>query len=235
MNQANPKKWVVAGVIVVIVLALSLVSTIYDLLQPDPPPTEPTLHTEPLPTQTEPTETEPTEPIPTETEPMETEPTIPPTEEPFDPDATYVDWIMSCHRIAADGTRIETFPLTLKGKIKDVENKEEMVNLFLEMDFPIGFRYRYVQSDTGDFGYKGTIIAEGDPNVIFGITHTYDSVENRATVCYYCIDPELGYFLAYWLDGDGSYLASSTDSAVTAQDILEYFRPYIENWGIEIP
>lgn len=177
---------------------------------------------------------------PSETSPATTPSTTPDTTPETSPDATSstigepgtIDWSMTTYLFAADGTAETSFPITIKGRIKDMEDSQLLVNLLLEIDFPEDFRYRHVVPDTGDIGWNGTELKDGDPDDVRVATHTYDCEANKPAICHYLINPELGYFLACWPNDDGSYLVAAADSNVTTADVLAHFQPYCELLGI---
>lgn len=142
-----------------------------------------------------------------------------------------VDWNMTAHLIAADGTAERSFPITIQGKIRDSKHSEKMVDLFLDIEVPRDFRYWFISSDSGNPAWKGTELKGGNPDDLRASDDTYDTETNRPRLCHYLINVKLGYFLAYWPD-DGSYLVAATDPEVKTADVIAHFRTYCELWGI---
>lgn len=142
-----------------------------------------------------------------------------------------VDWSMTAYLIAADGTIESSFPITIQGKIRDSKKIENMADLFLDIEVPKDFRYSFGNSDDALPAWNGTEFEGGNPNDLRTVSSTYDKETNWTSNCYYVINPELGYFVAYWPD-EGFYLVAATDTDVKTSDVIAHFHLYFDAWGI---
>ena len=144
-----------------------------------------------------------------------------------------MDWNMTAYLYSTDGTVKNSFPITVQGKIKDDEKRENSAYLFLDIDLPKDFRYSF--ADPGDNGWPawdGTELKEGDSNDLRTAVFTYDAETNSSSDCQLLINAKLGYFVAYWPEGN-CYLVAAKDPDVQAADVIAHFEAYFDVWNVD--
>ena len=160
---------------------------------------------------------------PEETIPHITDPTGPPM-------ATYaansfpmtIDWSMTAYQVSDGGTVQKSFPITIQG---DLTEKDGSVYESLVIDLPKSFRYSF-----------GNPNSEGNPALKLPITNpgdicfsnlVYDSVKNGSASCYYALNTEKGYFVAYWGESIGYTLVATVDSNVPPAEIMNHYEDFL--------
>ena len=160
------------------------------------------------------------------------EATIPHITDPTGPPmATYaansfpmtIDWSMTAYQVADDGTVQESFPITIQG---DLTEKDGSVYESLVIDLPKSFRYSFGNSNPeGNPALKFPMAKPGD--ICFS-NLVYDSVKNRSASCYYALNTEKGYFVAYWRESVGYTLVAAVDSGVQPAEILSHYEDFLK-------
>lgn len=142
-----------------------------------------------------------------------------------------VDLHMTAYLFAKDGSAQRSFPVTIQGKIRDDRDHELIAYLYLDIDFPDDFCYTIPTPDTSVPAYKGTELRGGDPNNLRTCVFVYNKEANTMSSANYVINVKQGYFLAQWCE-DGSYLVASADPTIPFSDVIAFFQPYCELWGV---
>lgn len=145
--------------------------------------------------------------------------------------AETVDLHMTACLFAKDGSAQRSFPVTIQGKIRDDRDHDLRVYLYLDIDFPDDFCYTIPASDTGAHAFKGTELRGGDPNNLRTRVSVYNKEANTMSSANCVINVKQGYFLAQWSE-DGSYLVASADPNIPVSDVIAFFQPYCELWGV---
>ena len=143
-----------------------------------------------------------------------------------------VDWNMTAHHFSTDGSIVNSFSIKVQGEITDNEKTETMAYLFLDIDLTKDFRYSF--ADPGDNGWPawdGTELKEGDSNDLRTAVFTYDAETNSSSDCQLLINAKLGYFVAYWPEGN-CYLVAAKDPTVQASDVIAHFEAYFDVWNV---
>ena len=138
-----------------------------------------------------------------------------------------VNWKMTAFMLNADGTVIDTDSITIKGYIRDYN--EMYSYLVLDIQFPEGFRF--LNSIPGPYGDIGCFVLTDDPHDYDFGGSCYDSVKNAFTPCRMVINTEKEYFVGNWEEGNVRYLVAATDPNVTADEIMDHFRAYLDKYG----
>lgn len=141
-----------------------------------------------------------------------------------------VDWGMTAYLIAPDGTVESSIPITIDGKIQETNGRK-----FFTINYGVPEKFRYRFSTAGGAGdpevqIKG--LTGNDPGDTLVRGNAYDCIENIGVDCYYVYNVDLGYFMATWDNGDGSYLVAATNPDVKPVDLIAHFLPYCEALGI---
>ena len=147
-----------------------------------------------------------------------------------------VNWEMTAYVVAEDSSIMDTFSMTINGKIKDRKENKDMSVHFLRIrltpdKLPDSFAY----SENGNPAYRGTMCEGADPKDHHVHDCTYNKDINGGRTCHYFLNVEKGYFMAYWPDSPEYYLVAATDSNATPQEITDHFDAYYQyfiepNW-----
>ena len=156
------------------------------------------------------------------------EATIPHITDPTGPPmATYaansfpmtIDWSMTAYQLSDGGTVQKSFPITIQG---DLTEKDSSVNASLRIDFPEYFPYRWGTTDGNDIEFP--LSKSGD---FCSLAHIYSCEENAPAFCYYALNTEKGYFVAYWGESVGYTLVATVDSNVPPAEIMNHYEDFL--------
>lgn len=135
-----------------------------------------------------------------------------------------VEWQMFASVVTADGTVVETFPMSIKGEIKGIKSR---VYLSLEIVPEEDFRYIFsIPKPDGDIctnrfaQWPGDFTTEG---------FCYDKITNSPAWLGWAVNTEKEYFIGYWGEDFGYYLVASVDANVKPEEILEHFELFVDS------
>lgn len=140
-------------------------------------------------------------------------------------DKNEIDWDMQGYLVSADGTIEDSVSMRVTGDMdKEGSHTYFDIDILPENDFI--YRFDTPEPD----GYISTS-QEGDPLPFCTFSSFSFHNANGATQTFFAIDTEKEYMIIHWNDGTGRYLVAATDSDVTAQEILEYFRKFVDHYS----
>lgn len=141
------------------------------------------------------------------------------------------NWSMTAYWITSDGTVLESFPITVQGKIVDgwdygeganVSSKNTSDTAYLNLGFPEDFPYSSFTAVDGDIATWGN--GEYDATVrVYG--DGCDEDGNQVSIDYF-IDTEQGYFLMSFHDGSNMLLVGATDPDLDPWEVTVYLASF---------
>ena len=140
------------------------------------------------------------------------------------PETTPVEWhIPEGYLLDRDGSVIGTAAITLRGEIRDYEDREDC--LALSFEFPESFPYSTDFQDPPVY----TVFHSGTAGWPYHSADGFCFIKATDTAAKFsfAIDPERGLILMQFGDGPEHFFVASRNATATPADILQHFQSFL--------
>ncbi len=137
-----------------------------------------------------------------------------------------VDWNLHGYLITADGEVKEELDFSVKGKIRDYKDREEMDQLRLNFTLPDPLPNKLQWADNQKcFLSDFQLYFDVPYYVCHAYAHPVPNIES--SLCVFALDPIQKYVIIKWGEESGQLLVASADPTVSAEEILKHFQRFL--------